>query len=607
MKTYPACARFAALPLALAAAFPSWAQTQLKEVVVTATRTETRADALTSDVVVIDAATIERSAGRTLSELLAREAGLQMAANGGLGKQSSVFVRGTESRHVLLLVDGVRLGSATSGAASFDNLPLEMIERIEVLKGPASALYGSDAVGGVVQVFTKKGFKGFAPHASLTLGSEGHSRVAAGVRGGVDTVSYAVSVSRLREDGFSATNPGVAFGGHNADRDGFDQDSLNASLRWKFAPDWQTDVHLTHADGTNQYDNGPAPFNVRSDVTSRVLGWGLQRQWAPGVVTRIKLSRSDDQSTNFGSATSVTRFNTALAQQSLQHEWGTPVGTLLLGLERLKESVDSTQAYALTGRSTTAAFVGLQGKAQGHLWQANVRRDDNSQFGVANTGFASYGYEFTPQWRAHGAYGTSFKVPSFNTLYYVSPSFKGNPTTQPERGKNRELGLAYSRGAHEVKLARFDNRVRGFITTAPVVANIPQARMEGWSLGYEGAHAGWNWRANMEWLDARNVISGKKLARRADQQFTAGLDHTAGAWTWGASVLGASSRFDNATNTVRLSGFGTMDLHARYALATDWALKLRLNNVGDKTYETARGFNQPGRAAYLTLDWQPRR
>ena len=594
---------------ALGTASTAWAQAapSLKDVVVTATRTATRADALTADVVTIEADALARSGARTVSEVLAREAGLQTSSSGGLGKQSSLFIRGTDARHLLLLVDGVRVGSATSGQASLDNLPLEAIERIEVLKGPASALYGSDAVGGVVQVFTKQGGKGLAPYASVSVGSHQHSRVAAGVRGGTDEVSYALSVNRLRDGGFSATNPKVAFGGHNADNDPFHQDSLNASLRWKLAPGWQMEASVLHADGRNAYDGGPTPFDVHADVQTRVLSWGLNRDWGDGHITRLKLARSDDRSTNFSSTTSVSRFDTAQAQQSLQHQLPSPIGTVLLGLDRLQESVTSTQAYAVNQRSTTAVFAGVQGQAAAHRWQANLRRDHNSQFGDATTGLLSYGYQLSPEWRAFGAYGTSFKAPSFNTLYWDSPTFKGNPTTQPEHGHNRELGVAYNKGAYEVKITRFDNRVRGFITIDPVVANTPKARMEGWNLAVEGEQGAWRWRTQVELLDARNVANGKKLPRRADAQLSAGLDHRLGAWTWGLNWLAVGERFDNATNTIRMPGFGTLDAHARYALNKDWAVQLRLNNLADKVYETAAGYNQPGRSAYLTLNWAPQR
>ncbi|MEN9843827.1 MAG: hypothetical protein RLZZ612_1656 [Pseudomonadota bacterium] len=595
-----------ALTCALACTSAAAQTPTLADNIVTATRTPTRADALTADVVVIDAEAIARAGARSLSEVLVREAGLQMTANGGMGKQSGLFIRGTEARHVLLLVDGVRVGSSTSGQPSLDNLPLEAIERIEVLKGPASALYGSDAIGGVVQIFTKQGSKGFSPYASVSVGSYQHSQLAAGVRGGSDEVTYALSVKRLRDGGFSATNPKVAFGGHNADADPYDQDSLNASVRWAFATGWHMDASVLYAEGRNAYDGGPTPFDVHADVQTRVLSWGLSRDWGHGHTTRVKLSRSDDRSTNFSSATSTSRFDTAQEQQSLLHQLPSPIGTVLLGLERLQESVSGTQAYLVNQRTTTAVFAGVQGQADAHRWQANLRRDHNSQFGDATTGLLSYGYQFTPQWRAFGAYGTSFKAPSFNTLYWNSPSFKGNPTTQPERGHNRELGVAYSKGAYEVKLTRFDNRVRGFITIDPVVANVPKARMEGWNLAVEGEQGAWRWRTQLELLDARNVANGKKLPRRADAQLSAGLDHRMGAWTWGLNWLAVGDRFDNATNTTRLPGFGTLDVHARYALNKDWALQLRLNNLADKVYETAAGYNQPGRSAYLTLNWAPR-
>jgi len=610
MKNTSSRVHLAALPLALLAAFPSHAQTEtvayLSETVVTATRVETRSDAVLSDVVVIEADTIERSTGRTLSEVLSRSAGLQMSANGGLGKQSGLFVRGTEARHVLLLVDGVRYGSSTAGSASLDNIPLGIIERIEVLKGPASALYGSDAVGGVVQVFTKQGSKGFHPSASVTLGSFGHRAATGGLSGGTDALTYALNFGTVREKGFSATNPNVAFGGYNPDNDGLDQDSVSASLRWAFAPDWSTNVHVTQVDGTSQYDQGLGDFDVRTDSTTRIAGWGLERKWSADSRTQLKLARSDDRSTSF-TVSDTGQFDTAQTQATLQHDWNTAVGNVLVGLESIREEVSGTQAYAVNSRTTRAAFAGLHGQAGAHFWQANLRRDSNSQFGDATTGFASYGYQLTPNWRPHVAYGTSFKMPSFNTLYYVSPFFNGNPTTQPERGKNSELGLTYSRGLHEVKLTRFDNRVRGFITSQPLVVNVPRARMEGWSLGYTGAAGNWTWNANLELLDARNEANQLKLQRRADETLTLALDRQSGAWTWGGSLLAVSDRFDNAANTVQLPGFATLDLYAAYQLRKDWSVNLRLNNLADKVYETARGYNQPGRAAYLTLDWKPQR
>ena len=246
MKTFSSPVRLAALPMALAAAFSSfaatsYAQSQLKETVVTASRTQTRTDDLVSDVTVLDRAAIESSTGRTLTEVLTRSAGVQMTSNGGLGKNSSVFTRGTEARHTILLIDGVRYGSATSGAPSWDNIPLDMIERIELLKGPASALYGSEAVGGVVQVFMRKGVKGFSPFASATVGSNAYAQLSAGLNGGDGALSYAIGVEKTQEKGFSATNS-KAGTSYNADRDGFKQDAVNASVAYQINPDWKVDA-----------------------------------------------------------------------------------------------------------------------------------------------------------------------------------------------------------------------------------------------------------------------------------------------------------------------------------------------------------------------------
>ena len=254
LASYGRFPRLSLCATAVALAFPtatSWAQqapvTTLPAVVVTATRMESRADTLVSDVTVIDAQMIEAQTGRTLTEVISRIAGVQMVANGGRGNASSILIRGAESRHLLLLVDGVRMGSATLGAPSLDNIALDSIERIEVLKGPASALYGSDAVGGVVQVFTKKGSKGFSPYASVTVGSYGHREASAGASGGTDTVRFALGASHTQETGFSSTNAHVPYDSYNPDKDGYDQTSVYASVDVDLSAGWRLDAKMTAA------------------------------------------------------------------------------------------------------------------------------------------------------------------------------------------------------------------------------------------------------------------------------------------------------------------------------------------------------------------------
>lgn len=593
--------RLAALPLALCAAVPALAQPTLRESVVTATRTETRADELVSDVTVIGRPQIEASTARTLAELLARNAGLQTSANGGLGKQSSVFIRGTENRHTILLVDGVRVGSATAGTPSWDAIPVEMIERIEVLKGPASALYGSDGVGGVVQVFTRKGREGFHPWASITGGSYGHLEAGAGVSGGQGALGYSVGVQRVREDGFSATNPRVPFGNHNPDDDPFEQDSVTASLGYDFGGGWRFDASALYSDGISWIDDGPG-FDSRTAVRAFAGHAAVKGRPTANWQALLRVAQGNDTSNSIVASFPGT-FKTEQTEYTWQNDIATPIGVVLAGLERREQKVSATTAYTVTEREIDAAFLGLNGSAGAHSWQANVRRDENSQFGGATTGFAGYGYRFTPTWRASASYGTSFVAPSFNQLYF--PGF-GNPALQPEEGKNYDLALTWAQDGQEVKLVRFDNRIRGFMTNTTLPQNIPRARIDGWTLGYAGTFGQLALRASLDLLDPRNVTNGRQLPRRAEEQATLGADWTQGAWRFGGSVLAVGERFDDAANLNRLGGYGTVDLYADWQFARDWSLQAKVNNLGDKEYETAMGYNQPGRAAYLTLRWQPK-
>ena len=583
----------------------------LEEVIVTATRAQTRAQAVISDVTVITRAQIESGAGRTVGELLARQAGVQTSSNGGLGKTSSIYIRGTENRHVLLLVDGVRFGSSTSGTPNFDSIPLEMIDRIEVLKGPASALYGSDAVGGVVQIFTRKGGAGFRPYASVTVGEGDRSELSTGFTGGADKFSYTLGLQTLDEKGFSSTNSRLnttATSGHNADRDGVTQSAVNASLDWRLTDSWKLDTKWLQSESLSHYDGGSNPFDVRSESTAGMAKVGLQGVLMDGWKTRLEASNSTDRTTSLTS-TATGKFNTEQTQLSWQNHIDTRLGLVFAGIDSLEEKVSGTQTYTVNSRTTDSLFLGISGQDGAHTWQANTRQDKNTQFGTANTGLLSYGYRVTPDLRLHGSYGTSFKVPSFNTLYWFDPNpakFQGNPTTQPETGENTELGASLALGAQLLSLTHYQNRIKGFITKQPVVANIPYVRIEGWTLALEGQVGAWDYRTALDVLDARNQTTGMKLVRRPDQQITASVDYPVGDWKLGASWLAASEAFENTANTQTLGGYGTVDVYAKKSMGKDWSLEGRVVNLGDKFYQTALGYNQPGRGAFVTLRFQPK-
>jgi vitamin B12 transporter len=608
-------ARGGSVPLTLAAlsvmtstAVAETAPPSLAETVVTATRTSTRTDELVSDTVVVDRDQIEQLATRTLPELLARVAGVQISANGGSGKASSVFIRGTEARHTILLIDGVRYGSATLGTPVWENIPVEMIDRIEVLKGPASALYGSDGVGGVVQIFTRKATPGedvFVPRVSSTLGSEGYKQIAGGFTGASGAASYSLDVQRTIDNGFSATNSRVQFGLFNPDRDPFNQTAVNASFGYQLNPDWKLDAGTLYADGLNHYDDGPGR-DTRNTERSQTAYVGARGAVMANWTTQLRYARSEDYTRNIVAAPENLPglFETAQNQYLWQNDIATRVGTVVAGLERLEQYVKSNTPYTVTNRSIDSAFVGLNGDAGPHSWQLNARHDNNSQFGDDNTWFAGYGYRITPNWRVNVSQGTSFVAPSFNQLYY--PGF-GNPDLKPEQGKNTDVGITWTQGSHTVKLVGYDNRITGFITSTTLPQNIPHARIQGGTLTYDGQFGNLGVHASFDGLDPQNETTGTQLPRRAKEQATLGADYVTGPWKFGGSALYVGQRFDDEANTLVLNAYTTVDLFAEYRFAKNWSLQGRVSNLFDVQYETAFGYNQPGRAFYVTLRWQPQK
>jgi vitamin B12 transporter len=597
--------RACTLALSLAASSLAWAQPPtLPETVVTATRIDTRSDELVSEVRVIERAAIEASTARTLPELLAREAGVQFSSNGGLGQFSSVFIRGTQARHTILLVDGVRLGSATAGTPVWETLPVEAIERIEVLKGPASALYGADGVGGVVQVFTRAPKLGFHPYASLAAGSYGHAKASAGASGGEGALSYSFGVQRSVERGFSSANSREPYGSYNADRDPFRQNAANASLRYAINRDWTASASLLYSDAVSHFDDSSPNLNARSVLRASVAQAGLKGRVQPGWQTELRVSQSEDTN-NPIEAQYPDAVQTAQTQWTWQNTLDTRLGLVLAGLEQRVQRVNSSVAYDVTKRTIDSGFVGLNGQAGVHSWQLNARRDRNTQFGTSDTGFAGYGLRVATNWRLHGSYGTTFVAPSFNDLYY--PYSMGNPNLLPERGRNRDLGLAWGAGGHTLKLVYFDNRISDMIAwSGSAPSNVDRARINGWTLGYEARMERLSLRASLDDMRPRNLVSGTALPRRSDTQATLGASWREGAWLLGTSLLHVGSRFDDTANTRALGAYTVVDVHATWQFAPALSLQAKLNNLTDRVYETTYGYNQSGRALYLTLRWQPK-
>ncbi|NIJ89359.1 vitamin B12 transporter [Xanthomonas campestris] len=595
------------------------AAVDLDEVVVTASRTAQTQDQTLAPVTVIDRAQIERRQVTALQDLLRGEAGVSLANNGGPGKPTSLFLRGTESDQVVVLIDGVRIGSATSGGAALQDLPIEQIERIEIVRGPFSSLYGSEALGGVIQIFTRRPQGSFVPMLSVAAGSNNARRYGAGLAGrsegdlGEAGGWYSVNAVHDETDGINAYLD-TSSSAYDPDRDGYRNDSLSVKGGWRFNRQWDADVHALRAQSRNDYDGSVFGGNLSKGVQQAVGG---RVRYAP--TDALKFTASVGGSSDFSDAyydgAYVSTYDTRRKQGSLQADITTAPGLLTVGFDWQRDAIASSDNYDADSRIDRAAFAQWQQSFGAQSVQASLRRNDNSQFGGKTTGSLLWGWDFAEHLRLTASYGTAFKAPTFNELYY--PDF-GNPLLGPETSNSAELGL---RGRYDWgtwTLSAFQTRISDLIAyDASLVDaahpfgqpnNIDKARIRGAEAGYETALAGWTLRSALTWLAPQadgEVGHGNWLPRRARQSGRIDADRTVGAFGVGASLFGSGKRFDDLANTERLAGYGLLDLRMSYAINTDWKVQFTANNVFDRRYETARWYAQPGRNYLLTFRYQP--
>ncbi len=585
---------------------------ELDPIIVTATRTAKTADETLSSVTVITRKEIERQQSQSVQDLLRGVPGVGIANNGGPGKATSVFLRGTESDHVLVLIDGVKVGSATLGTTAFQDIPVEQIERIEIVRGPRSSLYGSEAIGGVIQIFTRKGGGALKPFFNIGGGSYQTYSASAGVSGGGERGWFSVSASGIDTEGFNACNgkpspDGAGCFTTEPDKDGYR--NLSGSLRagYRFDNGLEMDVHALRANGKSEFDGG---FVNESESVQQVLGGTLR--YSPLSVWHMTLTagRSRDESDNFKDGTFKSRFDTERDTLSFQNDITIAADHLLtVGVDYHDDRVDGTTAYAVTSRDNTGLFTQYQAWFGAHDVQLSLRRDDNEQFGNRNTGGAAWGYALGKGLRLIASYGTAFKAPTFNELYF--PGF-GNPKLRPEESRSVEFGLRGEPAWGRWSLNAYETRVDDLIAyDASLLApnNIDQARIRGLEAVLSTRLGNWDLNANLTLLDPENrsggANDGNVLPRRARRSLRLDADRDFGHYRLGATLLAAGKRYDDLANTRELGGYATIDLRAEYALTGDWRVQARVENLLDKDYETAAYYNQPGRSLYLTLRYQP--
>jgi vitamin B12 transporter len=585
--------------------------------VITGSRLPMTQELLAADVVVIDRADIEASTADSVADLLRREAGVQLSRNGGPGQSTGALLRGAAAVNTIVLVDGVRIGSATLGFAQLDGLSLAQVERIEVLRGPASSLYGADAVGGVVQVFTRQAPQRPGLEAELAAGGLGSREASLTVGGRTGPWTLSASAGQERSRGVSALRPGDRFGSHHPDADGFVLETAQARVGLVPAPGHRVGLTLMRSRLDAQYDgsdylpptyaaDNSGDFRNRLATDVAALDWqGLLR---PGLTVSARASHSVDNLTTGGQV--LYRYKTVREQQSLQvnHRLGSTLDASV-ALERLDESAQASGFTPDPQRRNVAAVLALAGRNGVWSWQADLRRDDPSQMGAVTTGRAGLTRMMAGGWRLRALAGSTFRAPSFNDLYY--PGY-GVATLSPERGRSLEAGLDWRGEAASASLTVYRNRVSGLIgyeadaalcPADPAYAygcarNIARATLQGASLSGQRQIGALGLKARLEFVDAKDDATGQRLSRRAAHQSSWSADWTRGRWTWGAHVLHLGARPDGGG---MLAAETTADLSAQWKLNRHWALQAKVLNVTDRDVQPARDYQGLGRQAWLVL------
>ncbi|MBK6805601.1 MAG: TonB-dependent receptor [Betaproteobacteria bacterium] len=579
----------------------------LDPVVVTAARGPQPIADLVADVTVIGPEEIARSGADSLAALLARQPGIEIVQNGGPGATTGVFIRGANRGQTVVLLDGLRIGSSTVGAASFEAIPLDQIERIEILRGPASSLYGADAIGGVIQIFTRRGGSSLAANASVGYGTYATATGAAGVSGTSGPVRYSLQVGGRRSDGFNAIANPANFS-WNPDRDGYETANVTASASYE----WAKDQSLGATYFRNRLDNQFDASAGHDDRTITVLdAWQVEsrNRITPAWRWSIVAGRTGDDSrssTEYGEYDYRTRDT----QYRWQHDIVLPAGDLSLAYERREERLTENAGFAVTSRDTDSAIAVYRLVSGPQALQVNVRHDDSSQFGARTTGTLAWGWRFAPGWRLTASGGTAYKAPTFNDLYYPGYS---NPDLDEETSRSLEAGLAWSGEAGGARInARatgWHNRVRSlivFMCDANYVCapqNVDRATLEGVTLTADASWSATTLKASLNLQSPTDDATGNLLPRRARTYGSLSALHRIGQVLLSAELSASSKRYDDAANTRAMAGYAIVNLYAEWAAGRGVTLFVRGDNVLDRDYELAADYSTGGAQVFAGLRW----
>ena len=587
----------------------------LDRVTVTGTRTAVTVDESLSAVEVIDRAQIERTQAQSLPDLLRGRAGINLVNQGGKGKLTTLFLRGAESDHTLFLVDGVRVGSSTSGLTALQDIQIALIERVEIVRGPRSSLYGSDAIGGVIQVFTRRTQPGVRPRLMVGGGTNDFRELGAGVDFGFDRAWFGADYSHQATAGFNsctgAATPvfaGCFMDNPDPDDDGYESNAVSVRAGIRPIDGLTLDANAMRNEGRNEFDADPQfLLGDVSDTTQQVVGG--KARWDAGRTTLTLAGGSNmDRSLQTRDGAFADFFESRRTSASLQADFRFAqgqLGTLGYDWQRDKGHVEDLFSAFDARRQNHAVFGQYQGAFGAHDVQASVRRDDNEQFGGHTTGSVAWGMDLAHGFRLTANAGSAFKAPTFNELYFP---FYGNPDLRPEESETYEIGVGQRRDAWHWDVHAFQTDVDDLIVYDSAVFmanNLESARIRGAELTGGATIADWTLAGSASYVDPRNQATGANrdnlLPRRARESARIDIDRTFGDFGVGASWLAEGSRYENVDNSIELGGFSTLEMRAQWQVASAWTLQARVANVFDHAYETAAYYPQAGREWSLTL------
>ncbi len=589
----------------------------LPDTVVTATRSDTARTELATAATVFTREDIEQSQARTLPDLLKGSTGIDVAQSGGYGQPASVIMRGTNASHVLVLIDGIKVGSVTLGTTAFELIPIEQIERVEITRGPQSSLYGSEAIGGVIQIFTRKGKDSEKPSVAVEAGGGSYAthREAGNISGRWQNSWYNLGVSNLESNGFA---PRVKAPAGVINQGAYNNTALNARVGHRFDNSAEVEAFFMRSEGANQFTKSYGDDIGNKQFINQVLGTSLTMDVMSNWRSVLRFGQSQDESHNLGStiAANNTFFNTTRWNATwLNDIMLADKHKLTLGTDYRVDEVDSSEKFTKTSRYDVGVFGELHSEVfKNNFMNASLRWDKNQAFGDYVTGNIGWRFNWNYGLSAFANFGNAFKAPSFNDLYYPLDSFGsfGNPNLKPESSKSVEAGLRGEHGKLNWEFRAYHTDIDNLISWQPVdpndvfgawsPANVSKAQIDGLEAEIDTQFLGWTHKLNGNLLSPRDRENSSKLIGRADKTLSYDVSRSFGAFDVGGKVLAQSDRLASNSGTV-VNGFVTLDFRTAYHIDKNWMISGKLNNVLDKNYQTVSNYNMADRNFFISIHY----